>query len=253
MRTPVIAGNWKMHKSIGESVELAAAIRTAVEGTDEVTTVIAPPFTALRSVAEALKGSNIRLSGQNLHEEPRGQGAFTGEISAEMLLDAGCSHVIIGHSERRALFAETDSRINAKMKAALQYGLLPIFCVGETLAQREGNETFPVIETQLKEGLKNIAANDIGRAVIAYEPVWAIGTGKTASPAQAEEVHLYIRGFIEGQYGKESAEKIPILYGGSVNPGNIRDLMSRENIDGALVGGASLDPESFSKIVRYNF
>ncbi|MDI6727169.1 MAG: triose-phosphate isomerase, partial [Smithellaceae bacterium] len=233
MRKPVIAGNWKMHKRIGESVELAAAISEAVGGTEEVTTIIAPPFTALRSVAEALKGSNIRLSGQNLHEAPQGQGAFTGEISAEMLLDAGCSHVIIGHSERRTLFAETDGRINAKIKTAIQYGMAPIFCLGETLAQREGNKAFPVIETQLKEGLKNISANDIGRVVIAYEPVWAIGTGKTASPAQAEEVHLHIRGFIEDQYGKESAEKILIIYGGSVNPGNIRTLMSQENIDGA--------------------
>lgn len=253
MRKPIIAGNWKMHKLIGESVALAAAIREALGGIEEAMSVIAPPFTALGGVAEVLKGSDIRLCGQNLHEAPGGQGAFTGEISASMLLDAGCSHVIIGHSERRTLFSESDSRINAKMKTALQYGLTPIFCLGETLAQREANETFPVIENQLKEGLINIAANDIGRVVIAYEPVWAIGTGKTASPAQAEEVHLFIRGFIENQYGKELAEKIPVLYGGSVNPGNIRELMSRENIDGALVGGASLDAESFSRLVRYKF
>lgn len=251
MRKPVIAGNWKMNKLIGGSVELASALRESLKNSEGVTVIIAPPFTALNSVAEVIKGSPICLCAQNLHEAPAGKGAFTGEVSAEMLIDAGCSHVIVGHSERRHIFGETDSRINAKIVTAIRYGLTPIFCIGETLGEREGNETFRVIESQLNEGLKNISADDIGRVVIAYEPVWAIGTGKTASPAQAEEVHLFIRRFIAAGYGAAVAESIPIIYGGSVNEGNISELMARENIDGALVGGASLDPASFTKIVKY--
>lgn len=251
MRKPVIAGNWKMNKRIGESVELALALRERLKNCEGVTVIIAPPFTALKSVAEAISESPICLSAQNLHEAPEGKGAFTGEISADMLLDAGCSHVIVGHSERRHILGENDSRINAKVGTAIRYGLTPIFCIGETLAQREGNETLMVLESQLNEGLKNLPVDDIARVVIAYEPVWAIGTGKTASPAQAEEVHVFIRRFIAAKYGAATAEITPIIYGGSVNPANISDLMAQENIDGALVGGASLDASSFTKIVKY--
>ncbi len=251
MRKPIIAGNWKMNRRIGESVELALALREYLINYEGVTVIIAPPFTALKSVAEVIKGSPICLSAQNVHEAPEGKGAFTGEISADMLTDAGCSHVIVGHSERRIIFGETDHRINAKVKTGICYGLTPIFCIGETLAQREENETFMVIESQLIEGLKNISVDDISRLIIAYEPVWAIGTGKTASPAQAEEVHVFIRRFIAAKYGEATAGVIPVIYGGSVNSANIRELMAQENIDGALVGGASLDPSSFIKIVKY--
>ena len=247
MVRPVIAGNWKMNKTVAEAVEFAARLRTAYSTPPERKVIIAPPFTALHAVAEAIRGSFILLAAQNLHEAEKG--AYTGEISGGMLREAGCSSVIIGHSERRTLFAESDDRINRKLRAALAAGLEPIFCVGESLRQREEGETKAVIEHQLKEGLTNLIASDIRKCLIAYEPVWAIGTGKTASPGQAEEVHRFIREWIDCRYGPESGAELAILYGGSVTPKNIAELMAQPDINGALVGGASLDVDSFIQLV----
>ncbi|MDD5168929.1 MAG: triose-phosphate isomerase, partial [Syntrophales bacterium] len=211
---------------------------------------VAPAFTALQAVGEVFKGTTLRLAAQNVHDKP--SGAYTGEVSAAMLVDAGCIYVIIGHSERRSLFGETDEFINRKIAASLSLNLMPIFCIGETLGEREGDETFAVLERQIREGLKNLSAGDIGRITIAYEPVWAIGTGRTASPGQAQEVHGFVRKAIDGLLREEvSAQMIRILYGGSVNSGNISALMGEPDIDGALVGGASLELESFSNIVNY--
>ena len=249
MVRPVIAGNWKMNKTVAESVDFAKGLRDALTAATVPEVIIAPPFTSLGAVAEVLRGSSIRLAAQNLHEAPKG--AFTGEISAGMLSGAGCTHVIIGHSERRTLFGETDARVNLKLRTALAATLTPIFCIGETLQEREENRMKPVIERQLKEGLNNFSADDISRLLIAYEPVWAIGTGKTAAPAQAEEVHGLIRGWIADRYGKERAAGIAILYGGSVTPKNVVDLMRQPDIDGALVGGASLEVASFVQLVEY--
>jgi triosephosphate isomerase len=249
MIRPVIAGNWKMNKTVAEAVEFALRLRAAYSTPPERKVIIAPPFTALQAVAQAIRGSFIHLAAQNLHEAEKG--AYTGEISAGMLREAGCGCVIIGHSERRTLFAESDDRINRKLRAALTAGLEPIFCVGESLRQQEEGETEAVIEHQLKEGLNNLTASDIEKLLIAYEPVWAIGTGKTASPGQAEEVHRFIREWIARRYGPESGEKLAILYGGSVTPRNIAELMAQPDINGALVGGASLDVDSFIQLVGY--
>lgn len=249
MVRPVIAGNWKMNKTVAEAVEFAVRLRTAYSTPPDRKVIIAPPFTALQAVAEAIRGSFIHLAAQNLHEAEKG--AYTGEISAGLLCEAGCSCVIIGHSERRTLFAESDDRINRKLQAALTAGLEPIFCVGESLRQREEGETEAVIEHQLKEGLNNLIASDMGKILIAYEPVWAIGTGKTASPGQAEEVHRFIREWIARRYGPKSGAELAILYGGSVTPKNIGELMAQPDINGALVGGASLDVDSFIQLVGY--
>jgi triosephosphate isomerase len=249
MVRPVIAGNWKMNKTIAEAVAFATGLRAAYSTPPDREVIIAPPFTALRAVAEAIRGSFILLAAQNLHEAEKG--AYTGEISAGMLREAGCACVIIGHSERRTLFGESDALINRKLRAAITAGLKPIFCVGESLRQREADEMETVIEHQLKEGLNNFTADDIGTCIIAYEPVWAIGTGKTASPAQAEEVHRFIREWVAGRYGQERAAALGILYGGSVTPKNIADLMDQPDINGALVGGASLDVDSFVGIIGY--
>lgn len=249
MVRPVIAGNWKMNKTVAEAVEFAVRLRTAYSTPPDRKVIIAPPFTALQAVAEAIRGSFIHLAAQNLHEAEKG--AYTGEISAGLLCEAGCSCVIIGHSERRTLFAESDDRINRKLQAALTAGLEPIFCVGESLRQREEGETEAVIEHQLKEGLNNLIASDMDKTLIAYEPVWAIGTGKTASPGQAEEVHRFIREWIARRYGPESGAELAILYGGSVTPKNIGELMAQPDINGALVGGASLDVDSFIQLVGY--
>jgi triosephosphate isomerase len=249
MVRPVIAGNWKMNKTIAEAVAFAAGLRAAYSAPPDREVIIAPPFTALQAVAEAIRGSSILLAAQNLHESEKG--AYTGEISAGMLREAGCACVIVGHSERRTLFGEGDALINRKLRTAITAGLKPIFCVGESLRQREAAETETVIERQLKEGLNNFTADDIGTCVIAYEPVWAIGTGKTASPDQAEEVHRFIRAWIAGRYGQERAAALAILYGGSVTPKNIVDLMAQRDINGALVGGASLDVDSFVRIIDY--
>jgi triosephosphate isomerase (TIM) len=249
MVRPVIAGNWKMNKTIAEAVEFAVRLRQAYSTPPDRKVIIAPPFTALQAVAEAIRDSFILLAAQNLHEAEKG--AYTGEISGAMLREAGCTCVIIGHSERRTLFAETDDRINRKLRAALTTHLEPIFCVGESLRQREEGETEAVIRHQLKEGLNNLTTSDMKNVLIAYEPVWAIGTGKTASPGQAEEVHSFIRQWIAHRYGQESAAELSILYGGSVTPKNIAELMAQPDINGALVGGASLDVDSFIQLVGY--
>jgi len=249
MRRPIIVGNWKMHKTIAEAVTLAQTLKASVAGVRDVEIGVAPPFTALAAVVEALRASHIVVGAQNMHWEP--QGAFTGEISAAMLADVGCRQVIIGHSERRQYFAETDETVNKKLHAALAAGLDPILCIGETLAQRESQATFRVLEQQVRQALVSIGEEGMRRLVIAYEPVWAIGTGKTATPEQAQEVHAFIRSLLESLYGKTLADEVRIQYGGSVNAGNIQALMAQPDVDGALVGGASLDASSFAKIVMF--
>jgi triosephosphate isomerase (TIM) len=249
MRRPIIVGNWKMHKTAAEAVALVNALRASVTQVQDVDIGVAPPFTALMAVAEALRGSTLFVVAQNMHWEP--QGAFTGEISAAMLTDIGCARVIIGHSERRQYFAETDATVNKKLRAALNAQLDPILCIGETLEQREGNATFSVLEQQVRHGLADIAAESMSRVVIAYEPIWAIGTGKTATPTQAQEVHAFIRGLLGELYGKALAGEVRIQYGGSVNAGNIQALMTQSDVDGALVGGASLEASSFAQIVSF--
>jgi triosephosphate isomerase len=249
MRTPVIAGNWKLFKSIAEATSMVNELKPLVAGAAGVEIVVAPVFTALSRVAEALTGSNVKLSAQDCYWEE--EGAFTGEVAPKLLLDAGCSHVIIGHSERRQYFGESDETVNKKAKAAIAAGLTAIVCVGETLAERESDRTFTVIEAQLKGGLSGFSADMLARAVIAYEPVWAIGTGKTASDAQAQEVHAFIRSLVTKQFGQASADAIRILYGGSVKPDNVKGLMTQPDIDGALVGGASLKADSFAAIANF--
>jgi triosephosphate isomerase len=248
-RVPIIAGNWKMNKTATEARELAAKLVPLVSGIKDREIVLAPPFTALAAVAGAIKGTNISLAAQNLHGEDKG--AFTGEISAEMLLDSGCKYVIIGHSERRQYFGETDETVNKKVKQALKKGLLPIVCVGETLAEREAGKLHEIINRQVAGGLKDLSADDMKKAVLAYEPVWAIGTGKTATPEQANEVHALIRQKVRSLYNAEIAEGLRIQYGGSVTPENASSLMAMPDIDGALVGGASLKPESFAALVKF--
>jgi len=248
-RLPFIAGNWKMNKTVGEALDLVRELKTAISGVKGVEVAVAPPFTALYAVHKELEGSSIRLAAQNLYWEEKG--AFTGEISPLMLKEVGCQYVIIGHSERRQFFGETDEAVNRRIKAALGQGLRVIFCIGETLRDREEGKTFSLIEKQMDGGLKGLDGQGMGEMVIAYEPVWAIGTGKTATPEQAEEVHRFIRGKIEKFYSREVSEKIRIQYGGSVTPENIRSLMNQPDVDGALVGGASLKAESLSKIVRF--
>jgi triosephosphate isomerase len=246
MRIPLIAGNWKMNKTPTQAREFAEQLKSATLPPD-VEVLICPPFTALTDVARVIKGSKIQLGAQNMHWETKG--AFTGEVSGEFLIDLGCQYVILGHSERRQYFAETDEIINKKLLAALKLGLKPVLCVGEQLAERESNQTFNVIKKQLDNGLVNIAT--VENVVIAYEPVWAIGTGKIATPEQAKEVHSYIRQNIAQKYGNEEASRLRILYGGSVMPENIDILMAQDEIDGALVGGASLKLESFLRLVNF--
>jgi triosephosphate isomerase len=248
-RLPFIAGNWKMNKTAGEAVELVRQLKATLSGVKEVEVAVAPPFTALQAVQKELEGSSIRLAAQNLFWEEKG--AYTGEISPLMLKELGCRYVIIGHSERRQLFGETDETVNKRMKATLHQGLDPIFCIGETLKEREEERAFAVIGDQLQGGLRGITEEEMDRVVIAYEPVWAIGTGKTATPQQAEEVHAFIRQRLSDLFSNGIAEKIRIQYGGSVTPDNVKGLMSQKDIDGALVGGASLKPDTFSKIVRF--
>jgi triosephosphate isomerase len=246
----IIAGNWKMNKTTAEGVDFAHRLCEALANRADIPgIIIAPPFTALHAVSDALRGSAISLAAQNIHEADKG--AFTGEISGGMLREAGCDYVIVGHSERRTLFAEGNERINKKLSAALAVGLHPIFCIGETLREREGNQMEKVIEQQLKEGLNNLNEDDIRRTLVAYEPVWAIGTGKTATPFQAQEVHRFIREWLSGRYSEELSKETVVLYGGSVTPQNIGALMSQPDINGALVGGASLDVESFLRIIEY--
>ena len=248
-RLPFMAGNWKMNKTVGEAIDLVRELKTAISGVKAVEVAVAPPFTALYAVRKELDGSSIGLAAQNLYWEEKG--AFTGEVSALMLKEVGCHYVIIGHSERRQFFGETDETVNRRIKAALAQGLKVIFCIGETLKEREEGKTFSVIEKQVEGGLKGLGDQEMRNMVIAYEPVWAIGTGMTATPEQAEEVHRFIRGKIEKLYSREVSEEIRIQYGGSVTPENVKGLMNQPDIDGALVGGASLKAESFSKIVRF--
>ena len=248
MRKPVIAGNWKLFKTSAEAVELVTALKPLVAGAANVEIVVAPVFTVLERVNQAISGSSIRLSAQDCYWEA--EGAFTGEVSPKMLLDAGCSHVIIGHSERRQYFAETDETVNKKTKAAIAAGLTVLFCIGETLAERECGSTFAVLKRQLAGGLAGVPGSDLTSVIIAYEPVWAIGTGKTASDDQAQEAHAFIRGEIKSLYTAAAADGMRILYGGSVKPENIGGLIARPDIDGALVGGASLKADSFAALVN---
>lgn len=251
MRTQIIAGNWKLNKTISEALDLAKSLQQELKQCNEAKkfeVVIAPPYTAISKVADLLKDSSIKVSSQNMFWEETG--AFTGEISALMLKEAGAKYAIIGHSERRQFFHETDETVNKKIKSALKHGLTPIFCVGETLEEREANKVGEVIATQLLGGLVGITQEEVTKIVIAYEPVWAIGTGKTASPEQAEEVHLMIRQMLAKQFGQENADVISLLYGGSVKASNSKELLSQPNIDGALVGGASLKVEDFVGIIK---
>jgi triosephosphate isomerase len=248
-RTPLIAGNWKMYKTSPEAVETAQQLVELVADTADVDIMIAPVFTALDPVSKVVKNSRVALGAQNLYWEK--EGAYTGEISADMLVSTGCQYVIIGHSERRQYFGETDETVNKKIRAAIDAALIPVFCVGESEAERESGQTFSMLDKQVKKGLEGYFAKDLGTLVIAYEPVWAIGTGKTATRDQAQEAHQYIRSLIDENMDSALAESIRILYGGSVKPDNIDQLMQMPDIDGALVGGASLDAESFSKIVKF--
>jgi triosephosphate isomerase (TIM) len=248
-RIPVIAGNWKMNKTVDEAVELIKQLKSLLSGVDGVEVIVAPPFTALYAVEKELKGSPIRVAAQNVFWEEKG--AFTGEVSPSMIREAGCEFVIIGHSERRQFFGETDESVNRRIKAALGQGLKPIFCVGETLKEREDKKTFSVIKKQLEGGLNTLGEKDVLTMTIAYEPVWAIGTGKTATPQQAQEVHRFIRETLGELYSRGLVEKTRIQYGGSVTPENVKGLMDQPDIDGALVGGASLKAETFSRIVRF--
>jgi triosephosphate isomerase len=249
MRKPFIAGNWKMNLTTREAVALAKKLVESLAGVTQVEIGIAPVYTVLPAVAAVVRGSNVQLLAQNLFWVD--SGAYTGEVSGPMLKDAGCSHVIVGHSERRQYFGETDESVNKKLKAAFASGLVPIFCVGETLAEREQGRTFAVVERQVKGGLQDIPATDAAKIVVAYEPVWAIGTGKTATPAQAQEVHAHIRSLLARLYGQELADQVRIQYGGSVKADNIAVLMQQPDLDGALVGGASLKADSFTAIVRF--
>ncbi len=250
-RTPMIAGNWKMNLRPDEAVKLIETISSETSDVEGVEILVAPPFTLLSRVRKAIGSARIYLAGQNMHWEIGG--AFTGEISGRMLQDATCTHVILGHSERRQLFNETDEMVDLKVKAASFLGLIPIVCVGETLEQREAGQNFEVIKTQLDLSLKNFKADEKmpPSTILAYEPVWAIGTGLTATPDQAQEVHQFIRQWIENEFNSGTAAQVRILYGGSVKPDNVSDLMSRPDIDGALVGGASLKGDSFVKIIRF--
>jgi len=249
-RRPLIAGNWKMNLCLKGSVALVRALADGLSKPFEGPEIlVVPPFTALSVVSEALKGSPIQLGGQNLHWEEKG--AFTGEISPEHLKDAGCTHVLIGHSERRQYFGETDATVNKRLKAALKAGLVPVVCIGETLAERESQKTYRVLETQTTGALQGLQAADLKTLVIAYEPVWAIGTGKTATPAQAQDAHVFIRKTAANLLGKDFAASLRILYGGSVTADNADTLMAEADVDGALVGGASLKADVFLRIIKF--
>ncbi len=238
-----------MFKTCPEAVETAGQLVKLVAATTDIDVMIAPPFTALAPVADVVRGSCVSLGAQNLFWEA--QGAFTGEISPAMLVSAGCKYVIIGHSERRQYFNETDETVNKKTRAAINNDLTPVMCIGESEKERESKDTFSVLDKQVKKGLEGFSSDDLKSLVIAYEPIWAIGTGKTATSGQAQEVHQFLRSVLEKSFGNMLAKSVRILYGGSVKPNNIAELMAMSDIDGALVGGASLDPETFSKIVRF--
>ena len=248
-RRPLIAGNWKMYKTPDEAAETARQLVEHLAGVTGVDIMIAPTFTALAAVFKVVQNSPVALGGQNLFWE--NEGAYTGEISAPMLKSTGCRYCIIGHSERRQYFAETDQTVNKKIQAAIQAGLEPVFCIGETEKEREAGQTFWILDKQVKKGLKNLVLERLNTLIVAYEPVWAIGTGKTATADQAQEVHQFIRSLLLKNFGKPLSDSVRILYGGSVKPDNIAGLMSMPDIDGALVGGASLQADSFSRIVKY--
>jgi triosephosphate isomerase len=250
-RKPLIAGNWKMNLDLDQSIQLINSIAPTSNDIKDVDVLVAPPFTALAVVKKAIGSSRISLGAQNMHWET--EGAFTGEVSGKMLLEGGCTHVILGHSERRSIFKETSQMIDRKVKTAVSIGLIPILCVGETLEEREAGDTFQVIRSQLDDSLENF--RNKGQmptsTILAYEPVWAIGTGKTATPEQAQEVHQFIREWLADIFGIQTAGQVRILYGGSVKPENVSELMSKEDIDGALVGGASLKAASFNRLIRF--
>jgi triosephosphate isomerase len=250
-RKPLIAGNWKMNLNLAESAALATAISDAVKDLEEVEVLVAPPFTALHAVRQKIENSRVFLGAQNMFWET--SGAYTGEICGEMLKEAGCTHVILGHSERRNLFKETSEMIDKKARAAVLLGLIPVLCIGETLEDREAGRTVEVIQEQLDVSLNTFREDRVMPpfTILAYEPVWAIGTGRTATPQQAQDVHGFIRKWIEENFGADTANSVRILYGGSVKPENIKDLMSEPDIDGALVGGASLKADTFIRIIRF--
>jgi triosephosphate isomerase len=250
MRKPVIAGNWKMYKTIAESVQTALTLKPLVANANHCEVVIAPVFTALKTVADRLEGSNIKLAGQNCSTESE-EGAHTGEVAASMLRDAGVNYVIVGHSERRQFYFETDAMVQRKVQAAIAANLTTIVCVGESLAQRDQGIAEQVVSGQLNGGLSGLTASDLDRIIVAYEPIWAIGTGRTATPEQAQEMHAFIRRVFADGHSEQAGQALRILYGGSVKPENISGLMAQPDIDGGLVGGASLDARSFAQIVNY--
>ena len=247
MRTPFICANWKMYKTVAEAVKYVTELRGLLTDVEGVDVVLATPFTAIHAAAEAALDSRVGIAAQDLYWER--EGAFTCEVSGQMIREAGATLVVIGHSERRTLFGETDAAVNRKAVAAFAAGLCPIVCIGETLDQRERNETFEVLDRQIRLGLDGLTSDQIATLVMAYEPVWAIGTGRTATPGQASEAHGHIRGRLRQWFGQEAADRCRVIYGGSVKPDNARDLLSRPDIDGALVGGASLDVRSFLQIL----
>lgn len=248
-RKPLIAGNWKMYKTVSEAMNTAQRLVAAIPAQPSVDIMIAPSFTAVYAVSQIVKKSAVSLGGQNLHWET--EGAYTGEISPSMLVSSGCEYVIIGHSERRQYFGETNETINRKISAAVQHNLIPVFCLGETDEERVAKQTFSVLDKQMEKGLEGFSSDGIQSLVVAYEPIWAIGTGKTATKEQAQEVHEYLRQWIEKRYGNNLAKSIRILYGGSVKPDNIKGLMEMPDVDGALIGGASLQADIFLQIVNF--
>jgi triosephosphate isomerase (TIM) len=250
MRKPVIAGNWKMYKLLSEAVETAIELKSLVANANHCEVVIAPVFVHLKAIADRLEGSNVKIAAQDCAADAK-HGAQTGEVAADMIRDVGAEYCLIGHSERRQFYGELDESVNKKIGAALAAGLKPIVCVGEMLSERDAGRAETVVGTQLTNGLRGLTSADMKSIIIAYEPVWAIGTGRTATPEQAQEMHGFIRQTLTNQHGAEIAEATRILYGGSVKPDNIKGLMEQEDIDGALVGGASLDAKSFSQIVNY--
>lgn len=249
MRRPIIAGNWKMNKTIDQSLDLVTKLKSEVAKVNDLDIVVCPPFTSLFAVGKAIRGTNIFLGAQDIYWEEKG--AYTGEVSPGMLIDVGCRYVIIGHSERRQFFTETNQSVNRKVKTALKFGLTPIMCVGERLEERERGVTEGVLREHITRGLESLPREEVLKIVIAYEPVWAIGTGKTATPDQAQEVHSFIRKLLRELYDEVTTSKVRIQYGGSVKPENISLLMKEKDIDGALVGGASLDARSFAQIIKY--
>ncbi len=248
MRRVIIAGNWKMNKNIAESMDLANSIKRSLYNVEEVEIVLCPPFTSLSDVNEIIFESNIKLGAQDVYWEK--EGAFTGEVSSGMLKNVGCEYCIVGHSERRQFFVETNETVNKKAKALLEEGLKPIVCVGEKLEERKAGRTFDVVKDHVVNSLAGLTKEDMQNVVIAYEPVWAIGTGINATKEEAEEVHKYIRGLLKDMFGESTAQSVRIQYGGSVKPENIKELISQEDVDGALVGGASLKADSFARIVK---